>query len=412
MREQRKNPVSELKGRNGGEWFNRLSMSIANLSGKVYPDKTFTVGRVAKKKKRAEDKRYDREWAAQAPTNYINVADWLIGNANIHGEFCSLSENPRDNTEVFQARTGTVKVIEVLKEVDNVTNGDYSKFYGVTEDVQQPLFIVGAKSSQNVRGAYGQHGITKYGKRVVRNAALLLEREYGKGRLGFITCTLPTFSEQVQRTINGSWGEITRRFYQAVKRKAESRGRKFIYVGVTEIQEKRFRRYGVPCPHLHFVYLCRDCPRSPYLLDIAELHRLWNKAIKQVVRKMLPNLCMDAEFRTGSVHGATIKKSASGYLGKYISKGCKVLEAMKEEGWDEFPKQWWTASKFAKEMFRKSIKKIPTHVCNQIFYGLGEMLQNGDVIGGSFVWVEVGGQDFCAGFAGIMSSRLYNSIRR
>ncbi len=385
-------------------------MSITRFSGKTYPDQSFTLGLIPREKKAVSESRYDREHLNQPEVNQLDSIPFLLGNSKLGGKFCSLSESPNKKEFWLTHPPEASELIATLKEVDKVDDGDYSNYYNCESNLSVPLFIVSPKSSQRSRGKYGKHGITGYGRRVVKNSCILLEQRYSRKRLGFITCSLPSFSEEIQRALNANWGEVTRRFYQKLKRKAKERGREFIYVGVTEIQEKRFAKYGVPCPHLHFVYLCRDSPKSKFLFSTFDYWTAWNKSLLEVINLVLPNLCMDAITATGSCHGQLIQKSAAGYLGKYISKGSQVLEDMAEQGWEEFPRQWWTASQSVKKLFKESLVRLRSNQCKALFFNLEEYLEAGHVTKCTFVYYTYEGQDICTGLAGTFSADFYRKV--
>lgn len=335
-----------------------------DFTGRLYPDRSFSLGAVPRPKKREADKRYDRDLANQESSDLNAVIDWITGKNTIEGEFRSISEAP-------------------------------------------PLFIETPKSSPKKRGTYGKHGITGFGRKLVRNSSLLLERKFGKKRLGFVTCTCPSFPEGVQRRLNGVWGEVVRRFYQKLKRQLKKISQPFVYVGVTEIQEKRFASTGIPVPHLHFVYLSRSSKSKQYWLYVCQIHRAWNEALREGIALGGYPYTMSDLPGWGSVHCQTIRKSAASYLGKYISKGCKVLEAMKEQGWTEFPKQWWTASMQMKKIFKASIIHLERHICNDWFYNLGAWLQEKVIIRAAFVTATIGGEERTVGLVGSISSSAY-----
>lgn len=340
--------------------------TLTFLTGKVYPDRTFTIGMVPKKQARSQDRQYERAFRAQPETDYGKLADWYEGTNTIAGEHCYLRD--------------------------------------------RPLFIKGLKSSRKKRGSYGKHGITSFGRKVVKNGALLLEKKYGKSRLGFVTCTLPTYSEELQRAINGSWGEVVRRFYQKITRQLQKIGKPSIYVSVTEIQEKRFNKLGLPCPHLHFVYVCKDMANSRYWLYICQIHRAWNQSLREVIEHcgFSPQLYADNNY--GSVHAACVRKSASAYLGKYMSKGCGVIATMQEKGWNEFPKQWWTACTYVKKLFKDSIIRMDANMAGDIFYRLADYLHDGIVEWAMFVDICVENGYYCVGVVGTLSYQAYKSL--
>jgi hypothetical protein len=241
-----------------------MKNSIALFSGKIYPDRSFSLGRVPKPKKKTEDSQYDLKYQNQPDVDYGAVTDWLTGAMNIGGKFCSISENPGAVEHVYQLRENSEEQIEVLKEVQKVKNGDFSNFRDVEVNLDLPLLVKSPKSSQEKRGRYGKHGITGFGKRFVKNACILLQQRYGKRRLGFATATLPDMGVSSLKVIISNLSDVVRRFYQKLRRICEKRGCQFIYVGVVEIQEKRFQTSGLPVPHLHFVYVSKASSSSGY----------------------------------------------------------------------------------------------------------------------------------------------------
>lgn len=341
-------------------------MNITQFSGTIYPDKTFSLGIVPRKKKGRSEKQYDRLYRVQEPTNYSNVTDWLLGSLNVGGKFCSTSE--------------------------------------------APLFIESPKSSRARRGKYGRHGITRFGKKFVRNSSLLLERHYTKERLGFVTCTLPRFPAMLQKRINGVWGEIVRRFYQKIKRQLAKLSQPFIYVSVTEIQEKRYRDTGIPVPHLHFVYLCRGIVDKRYWLYVCQIHRAWNEAILEGISFAGYPFGKHPDIATGSVHAKRVKKSVSAYLGKYMTKGSKVIASMQKDGYTEFPRQWWNACMQMKKMFKESLIRLTQEQCKDLFYGCEQYIADNWLSYVAYVEVEIDGVLRTMGVVGTMFKHMYDKF--
>ena len=288
---------------------------------------------------------------------------------------------------------------------------DLQKRQVVIKEEGRPLYLSKARNChKSTSKPYGEKGITKYGKKVVSNTALLLEQRYGKKRLGFGTCTLPPMSVRQQKVINANWSEIVRRFYQKLSRYFRSIDRQFLYVGVTEIQEKRFEKTGVPVPHLHFVYVSRDTSRGRYLLSSQLAWGFWNSAVNQVLRLKGCKPVMGLGGHKGSVRLEPVRKSASGYLGKYLSKGSKVVKQMQEQGWIEFPKQWWTACSFCKTMFKKSLIHLKGANARAIFYSHNKLQEIGVIekyVDVSIVWES---KTLIIGGSGRFTSMGYNLV--
>lgn len=346
-------------------------MSIKQFSGKIYPDKSFSLGAVPPPKKSAQDRIYDREQASQPDFALDDKISWLTGNTSIGGIFRSTNENP--------------------------------------------LFIKSPKSSQASRGTYGKHGITGFGKRCVKNTCILLERKYHKSQLGFATATLPVYSDTLLHCINGQWGEIVRRFFQKIRRLFKKRGCRFIYVSVTEIQEQRFSTYSQPCPHLHFVYFARRNPQEGYVLQTPDFFEAWRQTLAEVITIIsnnsigaLKNDCMHAlKQNKGSVKLESIKVSAAAYLGKYMTKGCKVVASMQEKEWNEFPKQWWSTCMYCRKLFKDSIIHLSSKECEALYYGFEHYLHDKSLTWVQLVYYTAQGIDYVCGLVGIMTDEMY-----
>lgn len=384
--------------------------NVTQLTGKVYPDKSFTIGIVPRKKPKSQDRTWIRSLREVVDGKTNGFIDWLTESVSIGGKYCSLEENPVKTQKQYSLREISKHDEEIYREMEKVKDGDYSKFYEAEPPSAAPLFIESQELSRKESKPYGENGITSYGKKVVRNGAILLEQKYGRKKLGFVTCTLPGMDERECFEVIERWSEITRRFYQKVKRQLAKVDKPFIYTGVTEIQEKRFKKYGVAVPHLHFVYVCRDSTRSLPWVYICQLHRAWNEALGECLDSFGVDKRSGVCRKLGSVHAKTVRKTAAGYLGKYLTKGVKIVKAMKDKGYTRFPKQWWTACMQTKKMFKESIIKIPMHVCNALFYNCQAFSESKHILSYAHVSIEVGDVQRTVGLSGILSEKGYGLI--
>lgn len=344
-----------------------MNNTLAQFSGRIYPDKSVSIGICPIKKKRKAESDYDRQYSQQKEPCLSAKIDCLIGDTSIGGKFCSLSE--------------------------------------------APLFIKSPKSSRKNRGSYGRHGITNFGRRFVKNAAILLEQQYGKKRLGFATATLPSMDRDTCHTINGAISDITRRFYQKIRRKYQKRGSQFIYVGCVEIQEKRFERTSLPVVHLHFIYVAKDSLHSGYTLNTKDFYTAWNESVNECLVNAGKKPIMGNSGHIGSVKLEPIRASAAAYIGKYLSKGVKVVKAMQEAGFNEFPKQWWSASMQMKYMYAKSIIRLTHHECKAIFYGCEHYLEENMLLWYSYVEIKLNSQMITVGLVATLSDQMYQAFK-
>lgn len=344
-----------------------MASTIAQFTGKVYPDKSFSIGRIPRKSKGVSERRYDRDYTDQ---------------------FDSFTEVKK-----------TYKGVEV------------STYEWLDGRAHAPKFNKSPESSQKPK-TYGTNGITRFGRRVVKNGAILLERKYGIRRLGFVTATIPAFDSETIKVISKNWNEVTRRFFQKVKRHQEKRRQPLEVVCCTEIQEKRYRKFGDVAPHLHFIYVCKQRTHEKKFNIVAKiLRRYWQESMSQVVEKFQGHIDRSVPF-SASVNAQVIKKSAASYLGKYMSKGGEILEELKEKGLEEyFPSQWWTASKLMKKMFKDSVVHLDSNACSFIFYHLGDHLAEGIVTWCNFVDIVINDEYRTVGCVGVFSEEYYKLLQ-
>lgn len=166
----------------------------------------------------------------------------------------------------------------------------------------------------------GRAGITTHGKKLVRNAALRLERECGNFLLSFVTLTIPGISAEGALVVCENWGEIVRVFQQRLKRRLQSKGLPGEMVGCTEVQENRFAATNVVALHLHLVFQGRQFGMN-WALTPTDIRGMWKDVLSPYLKGVEQELYWDA-----CENVQRVRKSASGYLGKYMSKGIKACK--------------------------------------------------------------------------------------
>ena len=274
-----------------------------------------------------------------------------------------------------------------------------------------PLSSSKLNNHHKTASKYGSKGITAKGKRTVSCSALLLEKKYGKKRLGFGTATLPPLDKEGLEECLKNWGEITRRFFQEIKRVMERKGHKFLYVAVTEIQEKRFKREGMPYPHLHWVYVAKDKANKDWYVSASLLRTIWRRIIVKTIKKgKFVRNPSQKEF-AASINCSTIRKSASAYIGKYMSKGSVTIASMQKAGFNNYPAQWWTACKAVKAMFVKSIIKLDSATCADFMDNLESFLKLKIVVWAKYIHRLIDQEERCFGLVGRLSKQEYKKFR-
>lgn len=373
-----------------------MNRIIPQFKGKIYPDNTFSVWRKFQERKRKDDGHYDRAWTEQHDS-YVDVhrdyggveiqrVTWLDGRAH-KNRFINaqqLSQRKKGNEE------------NPANLLDDSDADGVGTSYKKTQ----------TKSSTR----YGSNGITKYGRKAITCIATLLQEEFGRERLGFGTATLPGMGRYALQAIMGQWATVVKRFFEGLRRICAGKGHEFHFASCTEIQEGRFTRTGVPAFHLHWVYVCRDRRGGEFYISANQIRRTWQRVLFNVLRGSYSELEL-GDLETGaSVDCTVVRKSAAAYLGKYISKGVKALEAMKEAGWDCYPAQWWSASHGCKRRFKGSIRTMSAQAAEMIFYNYAAMVSSGHIIAAHphYINLEIG--EICVAICGTLSKYGVQSL--
>jgi hypothetical protein len=201
------------------------------------------------------------------------------------------------------------------------------------------------------RAKRGQKGISSEAKRLTRSELAILEESFGKQNLSFLTCTLPTASDEDFYLLVTRWAEITRKFIQALGRLLEKRNVQALIVAVTELQEKRFKKYGLVAPHLHIVFPGRNSRYESWAVGIKEITALWQRILKNELGYEL-----DCKAATNI---QKVKVSVKRYLSKYMSKGGEILDEIKAAGLGHLiPTSWLYSSQPLKNAAKAAIKKL------------------------------------------------------
>lgn len=185
---------------------------------------------------------------------------------------------------------------------------------------------------------YGRKGITRSGARTVRQAAHLMQEKWGIGRLTFATVTVPNLPIDEMSIVHQCWNEVVERYRLLIRRELEKHDLPTHVLSVSEIQEKRYKKSGVPVLHLHSVWVGRE-PYGGWGISTEVHDEIWRKAISVAIPTVGVSFKSAANLQ--QVHS-----SAGGYLGKYMTKGTAVVRSMVEDGFEGWlPRQWWNASR-------------------------------------------------------------------
>lgn len=221
---------------------------------------------------------------------------------------------------------------------------------------------VGLSSAQNhhkpIPRRNGLRGITGNGKSKVYEGAKLLQGRYS-GRLGFYTLTCPYVDPCRVYEFNRNIGEISRRWFQELRRMYDRKNSKFSYVSVLEIQSDRYEKSGLPVLHIHYVAPCFLPGSREWVLTATELRYLWMRLCAQVVGGEVDT--------SASLDAQIVKRSASGYLAKYMAKGYACVGWIAQICPSQLPGQWWSMSANVRAAIKKLTIQIPQALAEWYF---------------------------------------------
>lgn len=188
------------------------------------------------------------------------------------------------------------------------------------KNMAEPLGSSTPANSEKKRRGLG--GLTSRGKNLVREAAIGLERTYGKRRLTFWTVTLPGLSQDDWRSVCENWSKIVENLKKKLLYWLEKKKCPMHIVAVTEIQEKRWKREQYPAWHLHVVFVGKTSTGG-YVLTPKRADKLWREAVQ--------NFTSNPHGFQSSSKLQRVYKSVGAYLSKYLSKGVSVIREVEEK---------------------------------------------------------------------------------
>lgn len=256
--------------------------------------------------------------------------------------------------------------------------------------------------ASKVRARKGLKGLSPHGGRMVRNAIYTLERRYGSTRMCFSTVTLPALPRKQVRRIQENWGKVTEIFRLNIKRMLEAQNLSAEIVTVSEIQEKRYQKTGLPYLHLHSVFM-GVLPSGRFAISIEQHDIAWYRAINSVVN-------INRSHVASACNLQRCFKSPALYLSKYLSKSVKSIETLVENGFiDWLPHHWYNCTRSLSADVRSKTRRV-----DSMAQWLDEMAKEEN--GG--VWKHVrmvsvdsgGGNKINVALVGWLSDELRDSI--
>jgi len=201
-------------------------------------------------------------------------------------------------------------------------------------------------------------GLTRRGKRVIRDGIALLERKYGVRGLGFYTLTCPYDTPELIQEFNDKYTEIVRRYFQEIKREYERKNARFRYVAVHEVQPGRLRRTGNECLHLHYIAPA-FCGKRRFVLDSARIRHIYQRTLGRVM-----SVPPDHSPRVGC---ELVRSSAAAYLAKYYSKGISNDGSGTPGGAVASLSTWYSVDRSLRRSIQSVYTGLPASVTDAIY---------------------------------------------
>lgn len=359
-----------------------LPVEKTGYQGRLYPNGEFTLGYVPPRKKRRDDSKYESLISASLP--WRSRVLWESENGRITK---GLGYKEHFDWERYNSLVSLDKV-DLLEPP--VGSSDVSISHRQAEQGSEPL-----PTSRPARR--GSRGLTVRGRRQIRSGCYLMGQQY-KGRLGFLTLTLPSFPyrEDVLAFLILEWPEILRHFLIKFKRLAVSLGFPPLYVGCVELQGDRLEKFSHPCPHAHLVYVCRKKSRgSGFYVSANEFRALWRETIENRLKALSSDSPIDFES-DAAIDCVVLKKDPGRYISKYLSKGKNPVEMAKDKGLAAFlPSGWVICCAVIKKAIVSLTTDIPLDWKKAILNGI-PLVSRGILI----YLYKIEGEGFLPGYSG------------
>lgn len=310
------------------------------------------------------------------------------------------SRHWRESVQVY----GVLPTLDFIREPgDEFLNTDGCLYSVPHEQASQRRLDPIGLSLRSKRHKRGMLGITTHGQKVVRCAAKLLQEQFGRSRLSFLTLTVPGMTSHNLSLITDDWTRIVKVFVQKLKRSLVGAGLSEEIVGVTEIQERRFDQRGELALHLHLLF---QGAKRPWAWEFTprDYREMWFSVLEGVVPRS------EWTSEKGAEEVRAVKHSAEGYLGKYMSKGAKNLFVVRERFPDvSLPSAWWTCT----YVLRRKVLRSICYVSHDSAKYLLELIETcPDVFDFlKVVRVRMGERDVGVGFCGRISPDRLVEIR-
>lgn len=204
---------------------------------------------------------------------------------------------------------------------------------------------------------------TSYSKRLVRNAAYVLQKTVGKENLAFATLTLPQAAVEILESRGTDapklYAECDRQMKQWIGNQLEKENIKPWIVSCVEVQPERFKQTGQVALHSHYVFQGKAA-KGTWIIHKDKFRNHWNKILSNVLGEKMESLA--------STRIEQVKKSAEYYLSKYMSKSGGVIDdIVKADKKHMLPSCWYGCSSELKDKVKSKSIFISRELAQTIY---------------------------------------------
>jgi hypothetical protein len=120
----------------------------------------------------------------------------------------------------------------------------------------------------------------------------------------------------------------------------------------TEIQPNRYSQSGIPALHIHAVFQARLRAKDGWAIPKGWFLNTWQRILESFLSRKIPT--------KASTRIERIRRTAAGYLSKYMSKGSEQVNQVKQTiGGAYLPTTWWNMTKGLRDdVHSKTIKGL------------------------------------------------------
>jgi hypothetical protein len=362
-----------------------------------------TIGWIPQKRreKTAKEKQYDQNWRNH--NDYLQTLDYCQRNYQGLGL-------GQEGAKEYLKEIGLDRHEEYLLAKQDV--GDRPTFTATDSEGEYEAEIIDPRQPYRKRKRKGTKGIGSYGTKTVRSGCHIMQSHFGRSRLGFLTLTLPDHPDYLAVWCE-QWSEIVRKFNQELQRELERQGAPSHVVAVTEIQTKRSKQKGYPVPHLHSCYVAWN--GKSYIKGAKntlggrkKAHYISHRKMQEIFARILANeieavtgiACNISEINP-RVEVKAVKKSAEGYLGKYMSKGGKDVKQFIEADprRTDLPTHWWHCTKELRRIIKGLVTELPPAMLEAALTQMADLISLGIVQYARAITKVINGKERLLGWA-------------